>query len=335
VSAAPQGSAPETVLVTGATGFIGRHLCRALAADGARVRALVRDPAAPLDPGVEAAPVAGLHDRDGLRRAAAGCGAVVHLAARVHVMHDTAADPLAEFRRVNVEGTETLLDAAWEEGVRRFVYASSVKAVGERSGAPWTEEVEPAPVDPYGISKLEAERLVRARAVERGMHAPVLRFPLVYGPGVGANMLQLFRLVDRGVPLPLGAVRNRRSLAYVGNVAAAVQAVLATPAAAHETFFVADGPALSTPELVRAIAAALGRPARLVPVPPALLRVMGRAGDALGVRAMSSDVVQRLLDSLALDPSKLARVTGRRPPFTPARGLEATAAWYRNARGAK
>jgi nucleoside-diphosphate-sugar epimerase len=331
---APRADAAETVLVTGATGFIGRHLCRALAAGGARVRALVRDPAARLDPGIEAAPAAGLHDRDALRRAAAGCGAVVHLAARVHVMNDTAADPLAEFRRVNVEGTGTLLDAAWEEGVRRFVYASSVKAVGERSDAPWTEEVEPAPVDPYGVSKLEAERLVRARALERGMHAPVLRFPLVYGPGVGANMLQLFRLVDRGVPLPLGRVRNRRSLGYVGNVVAAVQGVLATPAAAHETFFVADGPALSTPELVRAIAAALGRPARLLPVPPALLRAMGAAGDAVGVRALGSAVVHRLLDSLALDVSKLERVTGRRPPFTAAQGLEATAAWYRASRGA-
>jgi nucleoside-diphosphate-sugar epimerase len=326
----------EVVLVTGASGFLGRPVTRALLARGARVRGLVRPGSGPLEPGVEPAPADGVHDRAGVRRALAGAHAVVHLAARVHLMRDAAADPLAEFRRVNVEGTRTVLEEAIRAGARRFLFASSVKALGEGGDAVLTDDTPPAPADPYGVSKLEAERVVRELADAAGMHAPILRFPLVYGPGVRANFFRLLQLVDRGVPLPFGRVRNRRSAVYVENAAAAVAAALESLAAARETFLVSDGDDASTPELVRRIARALGRPARLVPVPPSLFAAGGRAGDLLARLVpfpLTSAAVHRLLGSLAVDSSRLARLTGFAPPFTVEQGLAATAAWYRGQAG--
>jgi len=323
----------EVVVVTGASGFLGRPVTRALLERGVRVRGLARPGAAPLEPGVEPAPAEGVHDREGVRRAVEGAGAVVHLAARVHVMRDAAADPLAEFRRVNVEGTRTVLEEAIRAGARRFLFASSVKALGEGGDAVLTDDTPPAPADPYGVSKLEAERVVRELADAAGVHAPILRFPLVYGPGVRANFLRLLQLVDRGIPLPFGAVRNRRSMAYVENAAAAVVAALESPAAARESFLVSDGDDLSTPELVRRIARALGRPARLVPIPPALFAAGGRVGDLLARLVpfpLTSAAVHRLLGSLAVDSSRLTRLTGFAPPFTVDQGLAATAAWYRS-----
>lgn len=323
----------EVVLVTGASGFLGRPVTRALLERGARVRGLARPRSAPLEPGVEPAPVEGLDDREGLRRALGGVGAVVHLAARVHVMRDTAADPLAEFRRVNVEGTRAVLEEAIRAGARRFVYASSVKALGEGGDAVLADDTPPAPADPYGVSKLEAERVVRELADAAGVHAAILRFPLVYGPGVGANFLKLIQTIDRGLPLPFGLVRNRRSMVYVGNAAAALAAALESPLAAGETFLVSDGDDISTPELVRRIARALRRPARLIPIPPALFAAGGRVGDLL-VRAvpfpLTSAAVHRLLGSLAVDASRFRALTGFTPPFTMDEGLAATAAWYRS-----
>ena len=321
------------VLGTGASGFLGRHVSRALLEAGDEVRGLARPGGGPLEPGVERAEVAGLDDRAAVARAVAGVDAVVHLAARVHLMRDTAADPAAEFRRVNVEGTRLVLEEAIRAGAGRFLLASSVKAIGEGGDVPYTEETPPAPADPYGVSKLEAERVVREVADAAGVHAPVLRLPLVYGPGVRANFLRLMEMVDRGIPLPFGAVRNRRSLAYAGNVAAAARAALLAPAAARETFLVSDGEDLSTPQLVRALAAALDRPARLVPVSPALFRAAGRAGDALSTLVpfpLTTASVHRLLGSLAVDSSKLRRVAGFTPPYTVAQGLAETARWFRS-----
>jgi nucleoside-diphosphate-sugar epimerase len=328
--------AERTVLVTGASGFLGRHVSLRLLAAGWRVRGLVRPGRAPAQ-GVEPAPAAGLDDADALAGAVAGVDAVVHLAARVHVMRDRAADPLSEFRRVNVEGTRALLDAAIAAGARTFVFASSAKAVGEWTSAPWTEETEPCPADPYGLSKLEAERLVLQRAAGTGTAATVLRLPLVYGPGVRANMLKLFDSVWRGVPLPFRGIQNRRTLLFSGNAAVAVEAVLASPAAAGETFFVSDGRSVSTPELVELIAAALGRRARLLPLPLRLLRLAARAGDVLA-RALpfplTTAAVDRLTGSLEVDASRLTRVTGFVPPYTMEQGLAETAAWYRSTREA-
>jgi nucleoside-diphosphate-sugar epimerase len=273
-----------------------------------------------------------LSDVDAVTRACEGVTTVVHLAARVHVMRDRSADPLAEFRRENVEATRRLMQAAAIAGVRRVLFVSSVKAVGESSERPWTDDVTPAPRDPYGQSKLEAEHVVRTIADAAGVDAPILRLPLVYGPGMRANMLRLFQLVDRGVPLPVGAVRNRRSLLYVENVAAAILAALRSPAASRETFFVSDGEDVSTPELVERVARALDRRARLLPIAPKLFRYVGRVGDALSAVLpfpVTTAAVDRLLGSLAVDSTRLRLVTGFAPPVSLDEGLRRTAAWYR------
>ena len=322
----------NTVLVTGATGFVGRHLSAALAADALEVRGAVRSPFAPLPQGVRPFLVRGLSDRDGIATALAGVDTVVHLAARVHVMRESDPDPLRAFRAVNVEGTRVVLEEAARAGVRRFLFASSVKAMGEGGERVLTESSPASPADPYGISKLEAEELVREVAAREGMHAPILRLPLVYGAGVGGNMLRLFRLVDRGVPLPLGGVRNRRSMIYVGNLVEAMRSALRASAAAGEVFLVSDGADLSTPGLIRGIAAALGRPARLLPIPPSLFRLAGRAGDVVARIApfpLTSAAVERLLGSLAVDSTRLRTACGFVPPFSVEAGLRSTAVWYR------
>lgn len=329
---------PQKVLVTGATGFLGAHVCRAFVGRGIPVRALVRQPGSPTPPGVERCPVPALDDVAELRSALAGVEAVVHLAAHVH-HRSIPADESAEaamFRTVNVEGTRNLLDASVAAGVRDFLLVSSVKAVGELSAEPWTEDTPPAPADAYGVTKLEAERLAREAAVRHHLHTPVLRLPLVYGPGMKGNALHLFDAVARGTPLPFGAVRNRRSLLYVGNLIAAIFATLESEAG-NDTFFVSDLDDLSTPELIRAIARALGRPARLVAVPVGLLRLAARAGDLLS-RVVSfpltSASLDRLAGSLTVDCSRLMKQTGYRPSHSVADGLQVTAEWHRARRGA-
>lgn len=294
-----------TVLVTGATGFVGRAVCLRLAKAGIPVR-----PAGRAEIGDLAQPIDWAPHLD-------GATAVVHLAARVHVMRDDAADPLAAFRRINRDATALLAAAATQAGVSRFVFMSSVKAMGEGRDAPYTAADTPAPADPYGISKWEAEKALKGIALGR-MDAVVLRPPLVYGPRVGGNFHTLLRSVDRGVPLPFGAVRNRRSLISVGNLADAVAWALQAPPG---TYLPSDRRDLSTPVLIRAVAAALGRPARLIAVPPAWLRA---AGTLLGRRA----AIDRLLGSLTVDGA----LPGWTPAETPAEALAATAAWYRGAR---
>jgi nucleoside-diphosphate-sugar epimerase len=318
------------VLVTGANGFVGSWLCRALGEAGVQVRGVGRREAAPSPPGVAYHRV-DILDAAALRPVLAGVDAVVHLAARVHVMREWAADPLREFRRVNVDGTRILLDEASRAGVTRFVFASTVKAVGEASDDAMTEQTPPRPQDPYGESKLEAEELIRGVAERQPLRTAILRFPLLYGPRMKGNMLRLFRLVDRGIPLPFGLVRNQRSIAFVGNVVAAVLAVLESSLASSRTFFVSDGRDLATPELVRLIGRALGRNARLLPVPPALLRAAGLAGDLIATLRpvpLTSAAVDRLLGSLTVDSTALTRAIGFRPPYAVEEGLRITAAWY-------
>jgi len=323
---------PRTALVTGASGFLAPAICAELIGAGVTVRGLVRAGRPPA--GVEPFR-SDLRDRASLRTALRGVTAVVHLAGRVHRMPSRGAresDELAAFREHNVEGTRNLAEEAAAAGVASFVYMSSVKAVAATSDAPLTEDTPPAPSDPYGVSKLEAEAVVREIASAHGMQASVLRLPLAYGPGVRANMLRLFRSVDRGAPLPLGGIRNRRSLLYAGNLAAAVAAVLRLRRPGAETFFVSDGEDVSTPELVRLIAIALARPARLVPFPAGPARALAILGDAVSAFVpvpFGSAALQRLTGSLQVDISKIRSIAGYVPRFTVAEGIAETAAWYR------
>jgi nucleoside-diphosphate-sugar epimerase len=255
-----------------------------------------------------------------------GADVVVHLAARVHVMDDRAADRLALYRAVNVDGTVHLAKAAAEAGARRFVFVSSIKANGEVTEAePFSETSVPAPADPYGISKLEAERALLALSNDTGLEVVIVRPPLMYGPGVGANFGRLLRAVARGVPLPFGGIENRRSLLFVGNMADALVRCAEHPAAPGETFMLSDGRPVSSAELVRGIAQALGRSPRLLNVPPRTLGVLGRVTG-------KAAAVQRLLDSLEVDSSRIRRVLGWTPPYRMDEGLAETAEWWRTVR---
>jgi len=309
------------VLVTGAAGFVGRALVPVLTEAGHEVFFTSRDPGAHL-PGATPRPAGPLGPDSDWTAALGGIEAVVHLAARVHVMDETAADPLAEFRRVNALGTRRLAEQAAAAGVRRLVFLSTLKVLGEATvpTAPFSDATPPRPADPYAISKLEAERAVFAAAETSAMQAVVLRPPLVYGPGVGGNFLSLLRLCAKGWPLPLGAVANRRSLIHVGNLASAIASALVHPAAPGKAWLVDDGAAVSTPQLIGAICRALGREPRLIPVPPALLRLAGALTGRGGA-------VSRLCGSLEVDASQFRRDLGWTPPFSMLQGLEQTAAW--------
>jgi nucleoside-diphosphate-sugar epimerase len=287
-------------------------------ARGHEVVGLVRRAGATLPPGVATALCPDLSDRQALRGALTGVQTVVHLAGRAHIA-DAGDKALEEFRRTNVHGTRVLLEESIAAGVASFAFISSVKAVGEETEVPWTEDVVPAPTSPYGISKLEAEQVVRSLSGESRVAAPILRLPLAYGSGLKANMLHMFGWIARGLPAPLGGIRNRRSLVFAGNVAAAIDAVLGAPGARSETFFVSDQEDLSTPELARRIGAALGRSPRMFTIPGAALRLAGRMSGA----------VRRLTDSLTIDSSKLTRMTGFVPPHTVDQGLRETAGWFR------
>lgn len=255
----------------------------------------------------------------------AGVSTVIHLAARVHVMHDSANDPLAAFREVNLDATLALAAQAAAAGVRRFVFASSVKVNGEATAAdhPYTERDAPAPQDAYAISKWEAEQGLRQIAASTGMEVVIIRPPLVYGPGVKANFAALMRAVQRGVPLPLGAVHNLRSLVGLDNLVDFIITCTRHPAAANQTFLVSDGADISTPDLVRAMARAAGRPARLLSVP---VGVLASLASLLGKRA----VVDRLCSSLQLDISKARELLQWTPPVTLEEGLHHAFAGVKN-----
>ena len=321
----------KVILVTGATGFIGRQVCVELLSKGWRVHALVRDSRSSLPDG--ASPIPGdMMDRSAIRSATYGVDAIVHLGGRVHVMKERAQDSLYQFRRVNVEGTRILLEEARRNSVRRFVFASSVKAVGESNTTPWTERETPRPIDPYGITKLEAEKLVAAFGASGDLNFTIVRLPLVYGPGMRGNMLRLFRLVDAQIPLPLGSINNRRSLAFSGNVAAAIHCVLESPRAKDQIFFVADREAPSTPELIRAISIGLGKRVALVPIPAQSLRIIASTSESLSrVLPVPSigPVVHRLIDSLTISIEKISEFIGYNPPYSLVEGLEQTASWFK------
>lgn len=304
-----------TCVVTGSTGFVGRALIERLSAEGRPLRPIVRRPADAVHASshVIDAPWSQADWGTALR----GASAVVHLAARVHVMNEHAANPLAAFRDVNATGTLRLARQAAEAGVRRFVFVSSIKVNGEHTvaGSPFRASDAPRPEDPYGISKREAEDGLRALAAASGMEVAIVRPPLVYGPGVKANFAALMRAVQRGLPLPFGAVTaNRRSFVALDNLVDLLITCIDHPAAANQTFLVSDGEDLSTADLLRRLGRAMNRPARLLPVPPALLQ----AGAALlGKR----DMAQRLLGNLQVDITHTRDTLGWTPPLSVDDGL--------------
>lgn len=315
------------VLVTGASGFVGRALCGALLQPGHSTHSLVRAVRTPR--GLPGECVVG--DMGGTadwRHALQDVQVVVHLAARVHVMHDKTKNPLAAFRLVNTAGTLNLARQVAAAGVRRFVFVSSIKVNGEERATAYTEVDTPAPEDAYALSKWEAEQGLRQIAAATGLEVVILRPPLVYGPGVGANFLALLRAVARGMPLPLGAINNQRSLIYVGNLADTIVRCLEHPAAAGKTFLVSDAETVSTTELIRRMAAALGRPARLLPVPPSLLHAAARLAKKFPKGRTAPALTRRLLDSLAIDSRAIRRDLDWSPPFTLNEGLRQTAQWY-------
>jgi nucleoside-diphosphate-sugar epimerase len=243
---------------------------------------------------------------------------VVHLAARVHIMNDTSSDPLAEFRRVNVEGTANLARQAAAAGVQRFVFLSSIKVNGEFTvaGQPFTADDVPAPQDPYGISKHEAEQSLRQIADETGMEVVIIRSPLVYGPGVKANFAAMMRWLARGLPLPLAAAtQNRRSMVALDNLVDLIVTCLHHPAAARQTFLVSDGEDLSTVDLLRRMGVAMGRAARLFYVPTACLKLAAKLVNKPGI-------YQRLCGSLQLDITKTRQMLGWAPSVSVNEGLQ-------------
>lgn len=308
------------ILVTGANGFVGRALMAELAARKSSVRGAVRRSDAIL-PGCECVVVGDVNGNTDWHDALAGATEVVHLAARAHITHETAEDSLAAFRTINTEGTLNLARQAAKAGVRRFVFVSTIKVNGEERDGPYNEFDLPLPQDPYAISKWEAEQGLQDIAARTGMDVTILRPPLVYGPGVQANFLQLMQAVDKGWLLPLGSVKNRRSLIYLGNLVDAITACLTHPAAANMMFLLSDGDDVSTPELIRRLAIALGRPANLLPIPSVFLKIVSLV---LGKR-MAAD---RLLGSLTLDGRAIQHELRWSPRYSMAAGLDATAAWY-------
>jgi nucleoside-diphosphate-sugar epimerase len=314
------------VLVTGANGFVGQTLCAALENAGFELRAAVRNRASSLPPtsGDDTVIVGYIGQETNWAAALEGVDAVVHLAGRVHVLREIFRDPQAEFHNVNVLGTERLAQTAAEVGVRRLVYISSVGVNGRATfGSAFTEDHEPSPHNLYAISKWEAEQTLRRISARTGLEVVILRPPLIYGPGVKANFLRLMKLVDRGLPLPFGAIDNRRSLLYVGNLADAIVRCIHAPQAAGETFLVSDGEDVSTPELIRRMGRALGSTPRLIPFPPAAIRLAGRLSGR-------SAMVEPLLDSLVADAANIRRKLDWRPPYTMDHGLRETAKWLKN-----
>lgn len=301
------------VMLTGSTGFVGRAVVAALKGSGCLVVPVVRrSSAVPAQVAID-----NLDGHTDWAEALRGCEVVVHLAARAHVMQDEAADPLAVYRSTNTAGTLNLASQAAKSGVRRFVFISSIKVNGERTGTGAAFKVDdpPQPEGSYAISKHEAEIGLHQIADETGLEVVIIRSPLVYGPGVKGNFSSMMRWLQRGVPLPLGAAtHNRRSLVALGNLVDLITTCIDHPVAANKTFLVSDGEDLSTAELLRRLGQAMGKPARLLPVPPALVlacvKLLGRG-----------DMALRLFGNLQVDISYTCQTLGWEPPISVDEGL--------------
>lgn len=322
-------------LVTGADGFLGRHFLTELARRGVPMRAMLQRAAGDLQlPGEPEIVRAELLEPDSLAPAVEGITHIVHLAARVHMMDDPAPDPEKAYFQVNVGGTRSLLAAAAKADVTHFLLMSTVKAMGEEDEGVFDETSTPAPATPYGRSKLAAEEAVFELAEQHGIHASVTRLPMVYGPGAKGNVLRLLAAASRDKRLPFGAIDNRRSMVYVGNVVDAALAVLESPNSAGQVYLVCDERPYSTREFYSAICRAMGKEPLLRNTPLWVLKAMGRCGDLAGLilrrqMPVDSGVVRRIAGDLCFSARKITEQVGFTPKVSLAEGAEATVKWYR------
>lgn len=312
-------------LITGASGFVGRALSDYLLSKGECVRGtlLPSESVSVLPAGVEPF-VIGPIDRDtSWTSALAGVKTVVHLAARVHVMHETAVDALFEFRKTNTAGTLNLALQAAQTGVKRFVFISTIGVNGDNSGnRPYSEDDIPSPHNAYSVSKYEAELGLRKISREFGIEVVVIRAPLVYGPGNPGNFLSLLRIIAKGLPLPLASINNKRSFIYIGNLVDLLGTCVNHPAASGQLFLVSDGDDVSTPELIRLIAVSLGVTVMLLPFPVSLLRLAAKLTG-------NSRSFNQLSGSLTVDSYKVCSTLHWKPPFSMGEGLHETAEWFK------
>ncbi len=308
------------ILVSGANGFVGESLCIELLRQGQAVRAAVRCAKIPVA-NSETVSIGEITHETDWTDALSGTRVVIHLAARVHVMEDSSIDALSEFRKVNVEGTLNLARQAIAAGVKRFIFISSIKVNGESTcfGHPYTAEDESAPIDSYGISKYEAEEALRQLAKETGLEIVIIRPPLVYGPGVKANFHSIMYWLEKGIPLPLGAIDNKRSFIALDNLVDLIVTCTTHPSAANQTFLAADGEDLSTTELLQRLGIALGKPARLLPISVWFL-------NTTAILLGKHDVAQRLCNSLQVDAGKTYKLLDWQPPVSVDDALKKTAA---------
>ncbi len=313
-----------SIAVTGATGFVGSAIVRhLLERTPYRVCVAIRREGALIDTRAEAVKVGDLAPDNHWQALVAGCDVVIHCAARVHVLSDMAADPETEYFRANVAATLNLAEQAAQAGAKRFIFISSIKVNGEYSqpGMPFHADDQARPLDPYGASKHAAEEGLRELARRTAMAVVIVRPVLVYGPGVKANFRNMMRWLDKGIPLPLGAIDNRRSLVALGNLVDLVVRCIDHPNAANQTFLVSDGHDLSTTQLLQRLAHALGKPARLLPVP---MHWLTGLASLLGKRAFS----QRLCSSLQVDIEKTRTLLDWTPPVGIDEAMNETAAYF-------
>ncbi len=314
----------SNILVTGATGFVGKPLCDRLIEQNNPVTATIRlsEDQQKLPPTVKSVLIKSLtpplptKDLENIQ-------AIIYLAARVHQLNDRSPDALNAYREINTHATLNLAHQAVQAGVRRFIYLSSIKVNGESTTGrvAYTERDTPNPIDPYGQSKWEAEQELLELALNSDLEVVILRPPLIYGPQVKANFRQLLKLVDKGLPFPFASIDNSRSLLYVGNLVDAIITCIDHPKAKNQTFLVSDGQDLSTPDLIRHIGKALDKPTKLLPFPPALLKL---AATSIG----KGDIANRLLGSLQVDSRKVRETLNWQPPYTVNEGLKITADWF-------